>query len=169
MPESMVGGSVVYTRRRVRDRLKAILASDSVRNFVWLFYFWFIAGNIDLAFYSYPIKLVVDPMGMLVYDVWAWMPLVAAPTALLGLVLRHGGSPADEIHGRLLRRDFLGLWMQVGGHACMSVVLGVYIAAGWYGRDAHQPIPSVYWLTAYFVGVTLLAAQCIYKIRLGSR
>jgi hypothetical protein len=163
------GGSVVYVRRRVRDKLLALLASDSVRTLVWLYYFWFIVGSLDLITYSDPIKLIVDPMGLLIYEVWAWMPLFAAPFALIGLYLRHGGSPADEIDGRLLRQDFLGLWMQVGGHACMTVVLGVYIGTGWYGRDPHQAVPSIYWLSAYFMGVAFLTAQCLYKIRLGRR
>jgi hypothetical protein len=160
-------GPLVYRHRPIRNWLRDLIRSDSVRNFIWLFYFWFIVGNLDLAFYSYPITLIVDPMGQLVYDAWAWMPLIAAPVALAGLALRRGGSAADKIHGHLLRRDFLGLWMQVGGHACMSVVLAVFIGTGWYGRAPHQPIPSVYWLSAYFIGVTLLAAQCVYKIVLG--
>lgn len=160
-------GSVVYTRRRVRDRLRDLLKSDSVRTFVWLYYFWFIFGSLDLTFYSYPINLIVDPMGQAVYNAWAWMPLIAAPIALGGLFLRHGGSPAEEIKGRLLRQDFLGLWMQVGGHACMTVVLAVFIGTGWYGRAPHQPVPSLYWLAAYLMGVAFLTAQCLYKIRLG--
>lgn len=160
---------VIYTRRRVRDILRALLASDSVRNFIWLYYFWFIAASVDLTFYSYPIKLIVDQMGQLIYNAWAWMPLIAAPVALTGLILRHGGSPAETIQGRLLRQDFLGLWMQVGGHSCMSVVLAVFIGTGWYGRAPHQPVPSVYWLSAYLMGVSFLAAQCLYKIWLGRR
>jgi hypothetical protein len=162
-------GSVVYARRRARDWLLTRLASDSVRDFVWLYYFWFILGSLDLITYSKPIQLIVDPMGLFVYEVWAWMPLIAAPFALIGLYLRHGGSPADEIDGTLLRRDFLGLWMQVGGHACMTIVLGVYIGTGWYGRDSHQAVPSVYWLSAYCMGVAFLTAQCLYKIWLGRR
>jgi hypothetical protein len=159
--------SVVYTRRRVRDAVRFLLRSDSVRNFIWLYYFWFIAGSVDLTFYSYPIKLIADPMGQLVYNAWAWMPLVAAPFALIGLVLRHGGSPAEAIHGRLLRQDFTGLWMQVGGHAAMSLVLAVFIVTAWIGRAPHQPIPSAYWLMAYWMGVTFLCVQCFYKVGLG--
>jgi len=161
------GGVVVYTRRRVRDKLLVLLASDSVRNFIWLYYGWFIAGSVHLTFFSYPIPLIERSMGTLVYDVWAWMPLFAAPVALIGLGLRHGGSPADEIKGRLLRQDFLGLWMQVGGHVCMAVVLAVFIGTGWYGREPGQPVPSVFWLSAYLWGVGFLAAQCIYKLWLG--
>ena len=162
-----MGGSVVYKRRRIRDRMRDLLRSDSVRNFIWLYYFWFIAASIHLTFFAYPVKLIVEPMGQLVYNAWAWMPLVAAPVALGGLALRHGGSPADAIHGQLLRRDFLGLWMQVGGHACMTVVLAVFIGTGWYGKEPGQPVPSVFWLCAYLMGVGFLTAQCIDKIGLG--
>lgn len=162
-----MSGSVVYTRRRVRDRLLALLASDSVRNLIWIYYLWFIAGSIHLAFFAYPIKVIVGPLGQVVYCAWAWMPLVAAPVALGGLALRHGGAPASEITGRLLRQDFLGLWMQVGGHLAMAVVLAVYIVTAWVGKEPGQPVPSTFWLTAYLMGVVFLAVQCLYKIWLG--
>lgn len=169
MPDDnpLAGVSVVYTRRRVRDVFRNVLRSDSVRNFIWLYYFWFIAGAIHLTFFTYPIKVIVGPMGMLVYDAWAWMPLIAAPVALIGLWLRHGGSPSDAIKGRLLRQDFLGLWMQVGGHVCMAVVLAVFIVTAWIGREPFQPVPSSFWLMAYFMGVCFLAAQCVDKVGLG--
>lgn len=161
---------VVYTRRRaIRGWLRTILVSDSVRRFIWVYYFWFIVASLDLTFYSYPIVLIVDQMGQIVYNAWAWTPLVAAPVALAGLVLRYGGSPEEAIPTPLLRRDFLGLWMQIGGHACMTVVLAVYIGTAWYGRASHQPIPSVYWLAAYLMGVGFLAAQCVYKVILGRK
>lgn len=156
-----------YTRRRVRDRLRALLASDSVRNFIWLYYACFIAWGVYGSFFAYPIDLIVKPMGQLVYNVWVWMPLIAAPVALIGLALRHGGSPADEIKGALLRRDFLGLWMQTGGHACMAVVLAVYIGTAFYYAEPGQPIISAILLVAYLVGVSFLAAQCVYKVYLG--
>lgn len=162
-------GSVFYTRRRVRDRLLALLASDSVRNFIWLYYFWFFVGSAHGTFWAYPIPLIVNPMGIWLYDAWVWMPLLAAPVALSGLALRHGGAPASEIRGALLRRDYLGLWMQVGGHGSMSIVLAVYIGTGIYGAEPHQPIPSVFYLCAYFMGVTFLFAQCLYKIVLARR
>ncbi len=160
-------GSIVYTRRRVRDVLRDLLKSDSVRNLIWVYYFWFIVGSIHLTFFSYPIKLIAEPMSQGVYNAWAWAPLFAAPVALGGLALRHGGSPADEIHGRLLRQDFLGLWMQIGGHAAMSIVLAVFIGTALYGADPGQPTPSAYWLCAYFMGCAFLTAQCVYKVLRG--
>lgn len=165
----MNGGPVIYTRRRVRDRLLALLASDSVRNFIWLYYFWFIVGSVQLTFFDYPVGLIVDPMGLIVYDAWAWMPLFACPVALAGLVLRYGGSPADEIRGRVLRRDFLGLYMQVGGHGCMAVVIAIFIGTAIYGEAPGQPVPSASWLCAYLMGVAFLTAQSYYKVRLARR
>lgn len=165
----IMDGSVFYTRRRVRDFLLDLLKSDSVRNLIWLYYFWFIVGSIHLTFFTYPIKLIVGPMGQVLYNAWAWMPLIAAPIALGGLALRHGGSTAEEIHGRLLRQDFAGLWMQVGGHACMTIVLAVFIGTALYGAEPGQPTPSAYWLCAYLMGVAFLTAQCLYKIHLGRR
>lgn len=163
------GDSAIYTRRRFRAAFLRWLGNDSVRNLIWLYYFWFIAGSVHLAFFAYPIRLIIDPMGQMVYDAWAWMPLLAAPVALGGLALRHGGSTAADIRGPLLRQDFLGLWMQIGGHSCMTIVLAVFIGTGWYGRDPGQPVPSVFWLCAYLMGVAFLAAQCLYKVILGRR
>ena len=163
----MSSDSVVYTRHRVRDVLRKLLRSDSVRNLIWVYYFWFIVGSIHLAFFSYPIRIIVGAMGQFVYNAWAWMPLVAAPVALIGLAIRHGGSPVDDIQGRLLRQDFLGLWMQIGGHGLMCIVLAVYIGTAIYGADPHQPIPSAYWLCAYLMGCGFLAMQCFYKVLIG--
>jgi hypothetical protein len=163
----MTDDAVIYTRRRVRDVILNLIRSDSVRNLIWVYYFWFIIGSIHLTFFTYPIKLIVGPMGQWVYNAWAWMPLVAAPLALAGLVLRHGGSPADEIHERLLRRDFLGLWMQIGGHTAMSIVLAVFIGTALYGAEPGQPTPSAYWLCAYLMGCLFLAIQCGYKVLRG--
>lgn len=164
----MDGDDVIYTRRRVRDLIRALLRSDTVRTFVWLYYLWFIAGSVHLVFFARPLKLLEESMGGL-YTAWAWLPLIAAPTALIGLALRHGGSPADDIRGPLLRKDFLGLWMQAGGHTAMTLVLAVYVASVFYGADVGQPTPSAYWLSAYFISCAILAAQCGYKIVLGMR
>lgn len=163
----MTTGPLRYTHRPVRSRLLALLASDSVRQFIWLYYVCFLAWSIYGSFFAYPIVLIVDQMGQEVYDVWVWTPLVAAPVALAGLALRHGGSPADDIKGPLLRADFLGLWMQVGGHGCMFMVLAVYIGTAFYGAERGQPIISAICFLAYLIGVGFLTAQCIYKIRLG--
>ena len=75
----MDGGGLTYSRRRVRDRLRTLIRSDSVRNFIWIFYFGFIAGSIHLAFFARPINVIIEPMGQSIYNAWAWMPLVAAP------------------------------------------------------------------------------------------
>lgn len=160
---------VIYTHRPIRSWLLALLTSDSVRSFIWLYYFWFIVGSLHLAFYAYPVPLIADPMGLHVYDAWAWMPLFACPIALGGVILRYGGSPTDEINGPPLRRDFLGLYMQIGGHGCMTVVLAIFIGTAIYGADPGQPTPSVYWLCAYLMGVMFLTAQCYYKVRLARK
>lgn len=160
---------VVYTRRRVRDRLRALMRSDSVRNFIWVWYFWFFVSASDGTFRAYPIKLIAEPMGQGVYDAWVWSPLLATPLALGGLAMRHGGSTAEDITGPLPRLDYLGLYMQVAGHSWMAIVLAVYAGTGFYGVDPGQPIPSVWWSCAFFMGATFLAAQCLYKARLGKR
>jgi hypothetical protein len=151
----------------MRDKLRVLLASDSVRTFIWICYGCFFVWGVYGSFFAYPIDLIADPMGQLVYNVWMWTPLVATLVALGGLVLRHGGSPADEIKPPLLRMDFLGLWMQVGGHAAMTVVLAVYIGTAFYGAESGQPIISAICFVAYLVGAAFLTAQCLYKISLG--
>jgi hypothetical protein len=167
---SMRRAGVTFTvRRPLKERVLSYLVSDSVRNFIWFYYACFIAGSIHLAFFTYPIRVIIGPMGQGLYNAWVWMPLIAAPAALGGLWLRHGGSPAMEINSQLLRRDFLGLWMQVGGHALMAIVLAVFIVTAWVGREPGQPIPSAFWLLAYLIGVAVLCFQCCYKLWRGRR
>jgi hypothetical protein len=143
--------------------------TDSVRNFIWLYYLPFFLWGIYGSGFAYPIELIVNPMGHVVYDLWVWTPIPATVVALGGLVLRHGGSPADEITGPLLRADFLGLCMQLGGHVCMFIVLAVYEVTGIVGAYWGQPVISVFLISSYCVGVGVLAFQCGYKLRRGRR
>ena len=158
---------LTYTRRPLRQWMREFILDDSVRGFVWIFYISFFVWGAWGTFYAYPVDLIVRPMGVAVYDAWVWMPLLSMPTALGGLVLRHGGSPAEDIKGPLLRRDFLGLWMQVGGHGAMAITLAVYIGAAIIGAEHRQPIVSVFVFVPYLISVVILGWQCIYKIKLG--
>lgn len=164
----MKGQHVEYVRRPLKSRLLSLLASDSVRNLIWVYYLCFIAWGIQGSFFAYPIALISEPMGQTVYNIWVWSPLIAAPIALIGLAIRHGGSTADDIKGPLLRADFLGLWMQVGGHAWMFMVIAIYIGTAFYGAQPGQPLIGAINFIAYLIGVGFLAAQCLYKIRRGS-
>lgn len=162
-------GLTFTVRKPLRERILRFLVSDSVRNFVWLYYIFFLMWGIYGSFFAHPIGLIVEPMGQLAYNLWVWAPIPATLVSLGGLALRHGGSPADEIRGPLLRADFLGLWMQVGGHTCMFIVLLVFEVTGIIGAYWGQPVISIFLLGAYTIGVAVLAFQCMYKLYRGRR
>lgn len=157
-------------RRPLRQRILSFIISDSVRNFIWIYYFAFFWWGFYGSVFAHPINLIVEPMGQFWYNVWVWTPIPATIIALGGLALRHGGSPADEITGPFQKRaDFLGLWMQVGGHVCMFIVLLVFEITGIAGMYWGQPVFSVFLLAPYCLGVAVLAFQCVYKLHRGRR
>lgn len=158
----MVGG-------RVRRFLVWLLRTDSVRPYVYPYYVPFFIWGVYGSFFCYPIKIIVDVIGQLGYNLWVWTPIPATAIAMGGLILRHGGSPADELKGGMLKRDYLGLRMQLGGHVCMHVVLWVFCVTGMMGATWGQPVISVIILWAFVFGSGLLAAQCQYKLVLGRR
>jgi hypothetical protein len=147
--------------------LRRLLASDSVRDYVRPYYIPFLIWGVYGSFYAYPIQIIVDVVGRDGYDLWVWAPIPATIVAMTGLALRHGGSPAEQIGGGMLKRDYVGLYMQIGGHLCMHIVLWVYVITGFIGSTWGQPVISVILLTAYIFGTGLLAAQCCYKVHRG--
>lgn len=159
----------VSLRQVILARVLALIDSDSVRPFIWLYYLPFLGWGLYGTFIAEPIALIINEMGALAYNLWVWAPIPATTVALFGLYLRHGGSAAEEINHALLRRDYLGLWMQFGGHACMGIVLMIYEVTGIAGAYWGQPVISIFLISSYLIGVMLLAAQCLRKIWRGSR
>lgn len=150
-------------------RFMAMVDGDSVRPFIWLYYiplfFWGIYGT----FLAEPLPIMEPVVGAGFYRVWTFLPIVATSTALAGLTLRHGGSSLASMSTPLLFRDWIGLWMQVGGHACMSLVFWSWevgaISAAYWG----QPVISVFALLPYAFGTAILALQCMRKLWRGEQ
>lgn len=141
-----------------------LLDSDSVRPFIPAYYFPLFLWGIYGTFVAHPIALIVDQMGPLVYNVWLWLQIPATVVAMAGLALRHGGSSLAEMSNPLLFRDWLGLWMQFGGHACMHLVLLTFVITGVAGAYWGQPVFSVFAISSYVVGTAVLALQCARKL-----
>lgn len=163
----MPSGSVFYTRRRFRDWIITRLASDSVRDFIWFYYFPLFLWGWYGTFIAEPIVLVYSMMGSTVYLMWVSVPILSTTLALYGLYLRHGGSPAEQIDHKLLRRDWLGLCLQVAGHGLSFWMFLVYEVTGFIGMYWGQPVISLFALSSYTIGTFLLTLQCLYKLNLG--
>lgn len=150
--------------RLLLTKLLALIDSDSVRPFIWLYYLPFLLWGFYGTFAAEPIALIVKQMGQIAYDVWVVAPIPATIICLFGLWMRHGGSPAEKITHNMLRRDYLGLWMQFGGHTCMAMVLAVFEITGIAGAYWGQPVISVFLISSYSFGVFILALQCLRKL-----
>lgn len=155
--------------RLLVTRAIALLDSDSVRPYIWLYYVPFLLWGVYGTFFAYPIDLVAHPMGQGVYDAWVFAPIPGTLVVMFGLYLRNGDSPLQEINRRLLRRDYLGLYLQFGGHMLMHVVLLVFVIAAVAGASWGDPVISVFLFSSYVVGTALLSAQCFRKIQRGRR
>lgn len=166
---SQMTGTIVVTRRRLREWLVLRLASDSVRDFIWFYYLPLFLWGWYGTLVAEPIPLIIDPMGPNVYAVWVSIPIFSTTMALYGLYLRHGGSPAADINHRLLKRDWRGLWLQVGGHLLSFWMFLVYEITGFWGMYWGQPVISLFALSSYTIGTFLLTLQCLYKIHVGRR
>lgn len=141
--------------------------SDSVRVFIPFYYLFLLIASLYLGLFAYPIDLIVRPMGQLVYNAWVWLQLPATTMALGGLWLRHGGSAVADISNRLLFRDWMGLWMQLGGHACMCLVLTTFVLTAIVGAVWGQPIYGPIGYIAFVIGTFVLSLQCARKLRRG--
>lgn len=150
--------------RKFWTQFWALIDSDSVRNFIYFYYLPFLLWGWYGSFIAFPIALIVDVMGQFAYNLWVWTPIPATICCLVGLWLRHGGSAMEDIDHALLRRDYLGLWMQFGGHACMFFVLLVFEITGSIGAYWGQPVISLFLISSYTLGVCVLALQCLRKL-----
>lgn len=160
------------TIRRVIDRFWALIDDDSVRPFIFLYYVPLLTFGLIAAV----LLPVVQPIVLVA--LWVWVQIPATVSAMAGLALRHGGTPVDEMNTPS-RRDWLGLIMQLGGHACMAVVLlafelVAYDVAGEVATALPGPLGllcqwMIYFamaaISSYVIGCTLLSLQVGRKIR----
>lgn len=118
------------TLRRTWFRIVQWLNSDSVLPYVWVYYIWLFLFGVYAVAWSEPVQGLDDNLGPAGYMWWAWMNIIGTASVMIGLTLRHGGTPVVQMSGRQLFSDWLGLWMQWGGHAAMFLVLLVAEIAG---------------------------------------
>lgn len=148
-----------------------LVDSDSVRPFIYLYYVplfgWGVFATIFL-----PFEAIEPVMGGVVANLWVWTQIPATSSAMLGLALRHGGTPISEMSRLLLFRDWWGLGMQFGGHACMCLVLLGFEIAG-INLLRSLTMDSPYWwllafavfaISSYVIGCFLLSLQVARKV-----
>lgn len=150
-------------------RFWVLLDSETVRLFVWPFYLALQAWAIYGIFFAAPIEFVQAVMGAFAYDLWLWMCLAGTSSVLTGLALRRGGTPVAQMSWPMLYRDYLGLWMQLGGHLCMFLVLAVYEVSAIRGAHWGQAAFSIFALAPYVLGCLFLALQTARKLWHGER
>jgi hypothetical protein len=134
------------------------LDSESVRLFVWPYYIALLAWAIYATLAAQPITSVE------IAEVWMTIP--GTLFVMIGLVLHHGGKPIHEMSGPQLFKDYLGLWMQVGGHVCMFFVLLAFdiTAIGIWSQATFVGHATVFILGPYVLGCVYLALQTIRKL-----
>lgn len=154
--------------KKLFTRLLGMVDSESVRLFVWPYYVAFLAFGLYATIVGWPQNVVEPVMGRWTYLAWLWMHIPSTVFVLVGLILRHGGKPVHEMTGPLLFADFLGLYMQRGGHIAVFCLLSVYDFAVLRGGSFNsQALYSFFILIPYTLGCLLLALQVHRKIHHG--
>lgn len=153
---------------RVVHRFWELLDSETVRLFVWPYYLALLAWGIYATIFAQPISVIEPVMGHAFYNLWVWLQIPGTLFVLVGLVMRHGGKPLHEMGPVLLFSDYLGLWMQTGGHACMGLLLLAYEVAIVRGGFWGQPLFSFFAIAPFVLGCMFLALQTGRKLRHGA-
>ena len=157
-----------------------LVDGDSVRPFVWVYYAPLLAFGVVAIAAVWLCTASIQPVALAV--LWVWVQVPATLSAMVGLALRRGGTPVAQMSTLLLFRDWMGLFMQFGGHACMAVVLiafelvaGSIVALGPAGIAAGALGVIIWWIilfamaaiSSYVIGCTLLSLQVARKVKRG--
>lgn len=160
-------------------RLKAWLLNkldnDSVRPWVPAYNSAWLAWAILATFWLPPVATIHQAMGPDAYTLWVWMAIPANLGPIVGLAMRHGGSSVGSISKPLLFADWMGLFLQSGGHAIAHVLLimfeiSVIITVLTYDGPAvyaGMTIFTGFMLLPWTGGVAFLCAQCLRKVQRG--
>lgn len=146
-----------------------LLDSETVRLFVWPFYMGLLSWGIYATFWAQPIAFVEDVMGHAFYNLWVWTCIAGTLSVMLGLALRHGGKSVLQMTAPMLMSDYIGLWMQLGGHTCMGFVLLAFETSAVKGAYFGQSVFSVFVIAPYVLGCFFLALQTARKLWHGER
>lgn len=154
------------------SRFWSLIQSDSVRPFISLFYAPWLMWALLAAFVFPPVQIIQEQMGHGVYVAWVWISIPGTLAPIIGLQMRHGGASIEEMNSPLLFRDWMGLFLQWGGHSCMCVLLILFevsatlAALNYSGPNNYAGVTifAAFLLSAYMFGTALLAVQCLRKI-----
>ena len=150
--------------RRVARQFWTLLDSENVRLFVWPYYLFLLAWGIYAAVWADVIGIVEPEMGHVAYVSWVWAHIVGTLSVMAGLLLREGGKTLAEMNTVALFRDWMGLWLQLGGHFCMCMVLVLYEVSGIRGSYFGQAIYSQFLVPPFIIGCTFLCLQTGRKL-----
>lgn len=151
------------------------LDEDSVRPWVPMYCtFWLTWAVLALSWLP-PVSTISDAMGSVGYYGWVAMAIPGNLGPILGLWMRHGGSAIQGMSKPLLLRDWMGLFVQAGGHAVCHVLLVTFQISAWIAVVTYDG-PAIYagmtlfcsfMLAPWTLGVLVLCAQCCRKIQRG--
>lgn len=165
-------------RRRVLQRFWALLENDSVRPYITMYYVPWLTWAILATLWFPPVTIIASPMGHAVYVAWVWMTIPGTLAPMTGLMLQAGGKPVAQMSTPLLFRDWLGLVMQAGGHACMCILLLLFEISAARGAMEYMAAEGVYAgltifvvfiLSPYVLATGLLSLQCLRKMWIGEQ
>lgn len=167
-----------FNIRPLVTRFWALLDNDSVRPFISLYYIPWLIWSMFATVVLPPVTVLEAAMGHSVYDAWVWLTIPGTLFPMVGLGLRHGGSSVAHISTPLLFQDWMGLWMQATGHACMCILLLLFEISAVQGAIDYMAQQGVYAgmtifvasiLSSYVLGTFLLSMQCLRKIWKGEQ
>lgn len=146
------------------DGFWSLLDSENVRLFVWPYYMSLLMWGLYAAFWAQGISIVEPEMGHTAYVAWVWAHILGTLSVMIGLLLREGGKTLAEMTTLMLFRDWMGLWLQLGGHVCMGLVLIAYEFSGIRGAYFGQGVYSLFLVPPYIIGCVFLTMQTGRKL-----
>lgn len=161
------------------DRLKAwwlnTLDEDSVRKWVAPYCTIWLTWALLATFIFPPVPSIHDILGEPAYQIWVWAAIPANLAPIVGLKLRHGGSPVYGIATPLLFADWMGLILQAVGHLSCHILLVLFEITAWTAVATYQGPNSYAGLTVFCAvmllawtgGTLMLFAQCMRKLQRG--
>lgn len=164
--------------RGIWARFWELIENDSVRPFISMYYMPWLVWAVLATFWFPPVSIIETAMGHQVYVAWVWVTIPGTLAPMVGMALRHGGSPYAAIATPLLFADWMGLVMQATGHAVMCVLLVLFeysaiVGVLDYMKDqglyAGMTILVAFLLSSYMLGTGLLSAQCLRKMWKGEQ
>lgn len=155
--------------RKILAKFWALLDSDSVRPFIFLYYIPLLLWGVYAILWADHIPFLDPILRGWLYTLWVWVPVPGTLSAMVGLALRHGDTSILDIRSPLLRRDFLGLCLQASGHASMFLVLLAFEVGTVTGAYWGQPVLSAFALSSYVMGTAILTMQCLRKLWRGEQ